>query len=163
MPRYLRYKYQIPIWYRYFLGIPNSWLPIDITSTHACTHEDLHRLYLLTHRRTHARMHAHTGVLTYRRTLSRTHSHMNKHFHLPRTPSQPLVPTCRSFLWSPRLDAADWSSAGHRLRHLNSRDGTLYRPGRRPSRWLRPIAPAPTPSGHRPMGSCAGAELGRHV
>ena len=26
------HKYQIPIWYRYFLGIPNFWLPIDITS-----------------------------------------------------------------------------------------------------------------------------------
>ena len=27
-------QYQIPIWYWYFLGIPNSWLPIDITSTY---------------------------------------------------------------------------------------------------------------------------------
>ena len=32
IPRNLGHKYQIPIWYWYFLGIPNSWLPIDITS-----------------------------------------------------------------------------------------------------------------------------------
>ena len=32
IPKNLRHKYQIPIWYWYFLSIPNSWLPIDITS-----------------------------------------------------------------------------------------------------------------------------------
>ena len=32
IPRNLTHKYQIPIWFGYFLGIPNSWLPIDITS-----------------------------------------------------------------------------------------------------------------------------------
>ena len=26
-------KYQMPIWYWYFLGIPNCWFPIDITIT----------------------------------------------------------------------------------------------------------------------------------
>ena len=28
-------KYQIPIWYWYFLGIPNFWWTIDITMKHA--------------------------------------------------------------------------------------------------------------------------------
>ena len=32
IPRNLGYTYQIPIWYWYFLGIPNFWFPIDITS-----------------------------------------------------------------------------------------------------------------------------------
>ena len=34
IPRNVGQKYQIPIWYWYFLGIPNFWLPIDITSMH---------------------------------------------------------------------------------------------------------------------------------
>ena len=32
IPRNLGQKYQIPIWFWYFLGIPNFWLPIDITN-----------------------------------------------------------------------------------------------------------------------------------
>ena len=31
IPRHLEQKYQIPIWYWYFLGIPNFYLSIDIT------------------------------------------------------------------------------------------------------------------------------------
>ena len=32
MPRNFGQKYQIPIWYWYFLGMPNFWFPIDITT-----------------------------------------------------------------------------------------------------------------------------------
>ena len=32
IPRKLGQKYQIPIWFGYFLGIPNFWLPIVITN-----------------------------------------------------------------------------------------------------------------------------------
>ena len=39
VPRNLRHKYQIPIWYWYFLGIPNSWFPIDITNTNPITYQ----------------------------------------------------------------------------------------------------------------------------
>ena len=31
IPKKLGQDYQIPIWYCYFLGIPNFWFPIDIT------------------------------------------------------------------------------------------------------------------------------------
>ena len=31
IPRHLGQKYQIPTWYLYFLGVPNFWLPIDIS------------------------------------------------------------------------------------------------------------------------------------
>ena len=34
IPRNLGQKNQTPIWYWYFLGIPNFWLPIDITTTY---------------------------------------------------------------------------------------------------------------------------------